>query len=66
MDIFEFPFDKNLLAYCGLYCGQCSFKTAHDEHDPAHLDAVPYTFTRLDISAYNCGGCKGQIGIAHV
>jgi hypothetical protein len=53
MDIYEFPFDKNLLAYCGLYCGQCSFKTAHGEQDTAHIYAVTYTFTRLDISACN-------------
>ena len=49
----------DLLAYCGLHCSQCSFKTAHDLGDARHLDAIPYPFTRMDLSTYNCEGCKG-------
>lgn len=48
-----------MLAYCGLYCEQCSFKTAHDEQDKKHLENIPYKFVQKDLSEYNCGGCKG-------
>ncbi len=52
--------DKHMLAYCGLYCAQCSFKTAHDEGDEKHLEAIPYPFARRDLSEYNCECCKGR------
>lgn len=53
-------FDKTMLAYCGIYCGQCSFKTAYDEQDTKHLACIPYTFVQKDLSEYNCGGCRGD------
>lgn len=59
MKNYEMPFERNMLAYCGLYCEQCSFKTAHDEQDPKHLAHIPYPFTQKDLTEYNCGGCKG-------
>lgn len=53
-------FNKDMLAYCGLYCELCSFKTAHDERDPRHLDAVPYAFERQALGAYDCENWKGH------
>lgn len=55
----EIRFDKNMLAYCGLYCEQCSFKTAYEEQNEKHLEQIPYQFTKRSLSDYNCGGCKG-------
>lgn len=52
-------FNENMLAYCGLYCEQCSFKLAHDENDMKHLRHIPYATTLGELSAYNCEGCKG-------
>ena len=51
-------FDKNMLAYCGLYCEQCSFKLAHDENNVKHLERIPYTVKLRDLAEYDCGGCK--------
>ena len=53
------PIDLHLLAYCGLYCAQCSFKAAHDEQNDKHLKNIPYAFTQRDLSDYNCECCKG-------
>jgi hypothetical protein len=52
-------FNKKFLAYCGLYCRQCSFKAAHDEQDARHLESIPYKFIQRPLSDYNCEGCKG-------
>lgn len=59
MDNSKTLFNKNMLAYCGLYCEQCSFKAAHDEQSLKHLEPIPYPFTQRDLSDYNCEGCKG-------
>lgn len=53
-------FDKTMLAYCGLYCEQCSFKLAHDENDKKHLEVIPYAFEPKNLSVYNCKGCKSN------
>lgn len=45
-------------AYCGLYCEQCSFRTAHEENNPEHLAHLPFPFALKDLSEYACGGCK--------
>ena len=54
--------DMRLLAYCGLYCEQCSARSAFLERDPRHLDAFPsqYRKARGDLSDYDCEGCKGR------
>lgn len=59
-------FNKKMLAYCGLYCEQCSFKRAHDENNAEHLKDIPYKFVQKDLSEYNCGGCKGYYCICGV
>ena len=53
------PFELKMLAYCGLYCEQCSFKAAHDEQTVKHLENIPYAFPRRGLSVYNCECCKG-------
>jgi hypothetical protein len=53
-------FDKKLLARCGLYCAECSFKTAYDEKDEKHLDSIPYPLNRKNIEEYDCNGCKSD------
>ena len=52
-------YQPNMLAYCGLYCEQCSFRSAHDENDLKHLENLPFPFEIKDLSVYNCEGCKG-------
>ncbi|MGI6664524.1 MAG: DUF3795 domain-containing protein [Christensenellaceae bacterium] len=52
-------FEKDKLAYCGLYCAECSFKTAYEENDVKHLAAIPYSFTQRPLETYNCECCKG-------
>ena len=32
---------NNKIAYCGLYCGACSFKVAYDENARKHLQNMP-------------------------
>ncbi|MCC8180876.1 MAG: DUF3795 domain-containing protein [Planctomycetes bacterium] len=55
-------FDKSMLAYCGLYCEQCSVRTAWVEQDACHLDNFPAKFKtgKGDLSDYACEGCKGN------
>ena len=48
-----------MLAYCGLYCEQCSFKAAHDEQNAKHIQHIPYAFVQRDLSQYSCECCKG-------
>ncbi len=51
---------SNMLAYCGLYCEQCSFKRAHDDEDAKHLQSLPYPASLKPLSEYGCDGCKGE------
>ncbi len=55
-------FEKKMLAYCGLYCEQCSVRTAYCEQDCKHLEHFPVKFKkdRPDLSDYDCEGCKGR------
>ncbi|HVP56612.1 MAG TPA: DUF3795 domain-containing protein [bacterium] len=53
--------DLSLLAYCGLYCGACSFKIAFLESERGHLLSMPakydkYKSARLE----NCPGCRAN------
>ena len=52
--------NKKILAYCGLYCEQCSFKLAHDENDIKYLISIPNSFEFKELTAYNCQGCKSD------
>lgn len=55
-------FDMKMLAYCGLYCEQCSCRAAFASGDWAHLEHFPATYKkeRPNLSDYDCGGCKGR------
>ena len=56
-------FDMTLLAYCGLYCEQCSVRTACAEQDARHMEHFPAQLVRgreLGLSDPPCEGCKGR------
>ena len=55
-------FDPEMLAYCGLYCEQCSSRVAVAERDPAHLEPFieKYKKERPELADWDCGGCKGR------
>ena len=50
---------SDLIGYCGLYCGACSFKVAHDENERGHLLCMPSHFDKYkDMPLQPCPGCK--------
>lgn len=55
-------FNKNMLAYCGLYCEQCSFKVAYDTQDMKHLEHYPKSdeWSQKVLRECNCDGCKSD------
>lgn len=58
-------FDKTMLAYCGLYCEQCSFRVAFIEGDEKHINSLPYPWAKRPLADYECGGCKGRSICGH-
>jgi hypothetical protein len=51
--------DMNLLAYCGLYCGACSFRVAALEQERKHLTAMPAKYDHLkDHPLEECRDCR--------
>jgi hypothetical protein len=51
--------DVNLLAYCGLYCGACSFKVAFDEQNRQHLKEMPAKYDQYKNAELEfCPGCR--------
>jgi hypothetical protein len=55
--------DYPLIAYCGLYCGACSFKIAYDENNREHLLDLPSFFeVAKDAPLQYCAGCKTDAG----
>jgi hypothetical protein len=53
--------DLDLLAYCGLYCGACSFKLAFDENDRAHVRAMPPRYDKAkETELEACPGCRSE------
>ncbi len=53
------PFNPRMLAYCGIYCQQCSFKIAAQTGDLQHLQALPFEVP-FDLTAPACESCKGK------
>lgn len=55
-------FEMKMLAYCGLYCEQCSARLAAIEKDWRHVEAIPSKFgrKRTELDEYFCEGCKGD------
>lgn len=53
--------DLNLLAYCGLYCGACSFKVAAAEREQKHLAPMPEKYNHLKVMPLDeCRGCRAD------
>jgi hypothetical protein len=51
--------EKDLLAYCGLYCGACSFRVAFEEKDHKHLQDMPSKYEEYkDAELQFCPGCR--------
>jgi hypothetical protein len=50
---------NELIAYCGLYCGACSFKVAFEENDREHLMRMPPKYDYLKNAPLEfCPGCR--------
>lgn len=48
-----------MIAYCGLYCGACSFRLAAAENDRRHLLAMPNAYDAWkDTPLEACPGCR--------
>lgn len=53
------PSPINLLAYCGLYCGACSFKVAFDEKSREHIKNMPEKYDQYKNAKLEfCPGCR--------
>ncbi len=55
--------DIDQLAYCGLYCLECSFRAASETGEMRHLQGVPEKYARLaarPLADLACPGCKGD------
>ena len=50
----------SMIAYCGLYCVACSFKTACEEKDMRHILAMPGKYDKHKTAPLEapCAGCK--------
>ncbi len=51
------------LAYCGIYCPECSFKVAFETQKREHLLAMPEkydSFKNADLEDCKCSGCKHE------
>ncbi len=54
--------DLDLLAYCGLYCGACSFKLAVDENERAHVLSLPDRYEKAKWAELeSCPGCRSEL-----
>jgi hypothetical protein len=52
---------SDLIAYCGLYCGACSFRVAALENDRRHLRAMPEKYAKYrDEPMGVCPGCRRE------
>jgi hypothetical protein len=53
---------RELIAYCGLYCGACSFKVAFEENDPEHVLRMPTRYDSYKSDPFDrpCPGCKQE------
>jgi hypothetical protein len=50
---------RDLIAYCGLYCGACSFKVAYEEQDREHLMRMPAKYDAWKQAPLEaCPGCR--------
>jgi hypothetical protein len=51
---------RDFIAYCGLYCGACSFRVAVDDADPEHVLRMPAKYDQYKSEPFDrpCPGCK--------
>ena len=50
---------SELIAYCGLYCGACSFRVAFEENNREHIMHMPTYYDRFkNIALEFCPGCR--------
>jgi hypothetical protein len=55
--------EHDLIAYCGLYCGACSFRVAFLENDRRHLDGMPSKYDQYREAVLEpCAGCRREDG----
>ena len=48
-----------LIAYCGLYCGACSFQVTYETKDKNHLQSMPSIYDKYKNNELeNCPGCR--------
>ena len=53
--------DLGLIAYCGLYCGACSFKLTVDENERAHVLSLPARYDKAkEAELEPCPGCRNE------
>ncbi len=53
--------ESGLVAYCGLYCGACSFRVAFLENDRRHVQAMPAKYDEYKGAALEpCAGCRRE------
>ena len=51
--------DIGLIAYCGLYCGACSFKVTYEQKSREHIKALPSRYDEYkDQPFQSCPGCR--------
>ncbi len=50
---------NELIAYCGLYCGACSFRLAAQENDRNHITNMPSYYDKFKNNPLEyCPGCR--------
>jgi len=50
---------SELIAYCGLYCGACSFRVAFEENNKEHIRNMPTYYDDLKNKPLKCcPGCR--------
>lgn len=51
-----------LIAYCGLYCGGCSFQVAFETENRIHITKMPSYYDKYKNNELeNCPGCRLEI-----
>ncbi|AKA70399.1 DUF3795 domain-containing protein [Clostridium scatologenes] len=50
---------SEFIAYCGLYCGACSFRVAFEDNDRNHIEHMPMYYNYLKNKPLEfCPGCR--------
>ena len=58
----EMNYSHSEMAFCGIYCLQCSFRSAYESNDVKHILPMPSNYDHLKnmaLSEFACEGCKG-------